>query len=315
MDKQGTRFFIVASISGLVAASAFALEGWRDAGAASVKTAPATKAAVVYEAWLDAGVGKESAFRGAAALMARRAEGELMVARWKSDKLAAQPDAPFEGWEFRFADAGGAIRGITEYEIVGGGSRPAATYGMLRGEGLVVLSRRDLGGASLAQPFATVRRVGEGYEVTAAVYRSTYRRLANGGLGIRREVYGSTRGEEYLPGGSATLTEGGATDRRGFFDPAPTEAARTWVERKPEDPQGVLDRMYWYEKIEDDSVALAIGEVEPVASLRVEGLASLTSGPEGLENLAIADTVLGLDRRMTPVLALAWLGLVPPKEP
>jgi hypothetical protein len=313
MNKQVTRMLLVVALLGLFAATVFALEGWRDAGAASMRAAPDSRAEAVYEAWLDAGVGKDLAFGQAAALMARRAEGELMVARWKSDKLAAQPDAPFEGWEFRFADAGGAIKGVTEYEIVGGGSRPAATYGMLRGEGLVVLSRRDLGGASLAQPFATVRRVEGGYEVTAAVYRSTYRRLPGGGLGIRREVYGSTRGEDYLPGGSATLTEGGATERRGFFDPAPTEAARTWVERKPEDPRGILDRMYWYEKIEDDSVALAIGDVEPVASLRVEGLAALTSGPEGLENLAIADTVLGLDRRMTPVLALAWMGIVPPK--
>ena len=59
---------------------------------------------------------------------------------------------------------------------------------------------------------------------------------------------------------------------------------------------------------------LSVDEVEPEAMLRFEGASALTAGPTGLENLVIADIVFGLDRRITPVLAWAFLGVLPERS-
>jgi hypothetical protein len=261
-------------------------------------TGPATAASAAV--WLDAGA---SLPRNLSA----GGPGALLEVVWKSDRLGAAAGYDYDGWRLDFEVERGRLATVREFEIGGPGPREAAVYRVLRGEGLVILSRQVGSKVEPPQPFATLQRSDGGWQATSATQRSSYLPLAGGGLGIEREVYGGARSEDYRPGGKG-LVRDGTVERRGFLEAGPPVA---WVERKAGDAEGILDRMYWYDKMSGDSMSVSIGEVEPVAETGFRGASAFTGGPDGLENLVIADLILGLDRRATPVLALAWLGELP----
>ncbi|MEI6876126.1 MAG: hypothetical protein WCL50_13465, partial [Spirochaetota bacterium] len=253
--------------------------GWYDAGASASAAASAAVPGVeraedlVHAGWMDSGAAREGVFeayrRAAREAEGHRLSGESLVALWESEKLAANPESAFQGWRLRFADAEGRVARITEYEVGEEGSRESSVYGLLRGKGTVVISRRDPLSVAPAEPFASMTMLGTGWRVTSAAQRSLYTMTADGGFLVEREVFGRRRVEAYLPGGRSVVTEGGGTELRGSFGTG--ESAGTWVERRAADEKGLLDRRYWYRRVEDDSISLSVDEVEPEARLRLEG--------------------------------------------
>jgi hypothetical protein len=188
-------------------------------------------------------------------------------------------------------------------------ARQSAAFTLLRGDGLIILSIREAGAASTTA-FATILSKDGGYEVTSAVLRSFYRRAANGALVITRSLYGEEWKEEYGPDGRGRITGVKDRARQGFFRKSNYGIAE-YAEIVPGDSLGNLDRAFVYTRKGGDYLAFSVEEVEPIAEVRMRGLQNLCTGPDALQNLILADLIFGLDRRMTPVLAWALLGVEP----
>ncbi|HUX38279.1 MAG TPA: hypothetical protein VMV44_10300 [Rectinemataceae bacterium] len=312
-------------------------EAWLDAGASAPwarvldgaarggASVAGTEGAVVSMAsWRDAGAGASAeAELIAAARWEALKSGALMSAEWKSEKLALSPDVPFDTWLLVFSKGEAGIDSIAEYVRGGGavdgaaatGAAPAelATYGLLRGKDLVILSRRESGSIDFAKPFAVLQRFEGAWIAKTATSTSSYRRLPGGELAIEREVYGEKLGERYLPSGTALFTQGGSLARKGAFETKPAYGVAQWTEKYATQTDAE-EIAYWYNVVRDDSLVFSVGDAEPIADARFVGTSALTSGSAGLENLAIADVVLGSDRRATPVLAWALLGRLPSRS-
>ncbi len=310
---------------------------WLDAGASApwavtaeledrgdVAAARGESVAVSSASWRDAGAGAsaEAELIAVARWEALKA-GALMSAEWKSEKLALSPDVPFDTWLLVFSKGESGIDSIAEY-VRGGGSEtgvttsaaiPAelATYGLLRGKDLVILSRRESGSIDFAKPFAVLQRLDGAWIAKTAASTASYRYLPGGGLAIERDIYGRKFGERYLPTGTALFTEGGSLARRGAFEAKPAYGVAQWTEQYA-GPTEAEEIAYWYDVVRDDNLVFSVGDAEPIADARFVGTSALTSGSAGLENLAIADVVLGSDRRATPVLAWAFLGRLPSRN-
>jgi len=307
MEKLSLALILL--ISGPLGAWALDEEGggWLDAGASLFRprggalAVPGTS--LLSSAWLDAGAGRIGL-----------AAGEVMVAVWKSEKLASAPAAAFDTWKLHFRGSeGGSLSRVSEWELGAGGAREASVYGLVRGEGLVLVTRKE-GPGGEARPFATLLFRDGAWEAQGPVESAVYRPLAGGGLAIERRRYGGLSREEYLPGGKARASLAGKPEWEGSFtrpEDSLQAIAPAWVERQAADPQGILDLSYTFDSAEDDALSLSVGDVEPQAQLAVAGLSRLTAGSRGLENLVVAEVVLGPDRRLTPVLVWSWLGELP----
>lgn len=297
-------------------------EPWLDAGASAHWARPPAEATglgtggtsagiAIAAGWRDAGAGAAVA---ESALAAARWQawriGALMSAEWRSDKLSMAPGIPFDTWLVVFSKGENGIGGVEEYVRGADNPVPLASYGVLRSEGLAIISRREAGSVDFAQPFATLRREGDAWVATTPSSMSTYRLLPGGGISVDRQIYGKSKVERYLPDGTASFTNSGVLERTGRFAGKSEFGIEEWTERPTR--EDLVGMNYYYQSVNDDSLKLTVDdEYEPIASAAFLGAAALTTGPSALENLAIADTVLGSDRRSTPILAWALLGRLP----
>ena len=268
-----------------------ATAGWRDAGAGA-KVTEAALAATRWEAWKS---------------------GALMSAEWKSQKLSNSPGSPFDTWLLVFNKGAKGIESVTEYVRGDNPPRELASYLFMRGEDLVIISRQQAGADDFAVPIATLTRSGDSWIARTASSENTYRRASDGGLAIDRVIYGGRYTERYRPDGQATFSNADLVVRRGAFESKPEYGLAQWSE-KPTSASDEIDYAYWFNSVKDSDLSFSVGNAEPIADARFIGLSALTAGPSGLENLAIADVVLGSNRRATPVLAWAYLGRLPQRN-
>ena len=274
-----------------VAGTLTSMAGWRDAGA-NAGVAEEALASARWEAWKA---------------------GAQASAEWQSQKLSDYADSPFNTWLLVFNQGKEGIDSITEYVRGNAPPRELASYLFMRGKDRIIVSRQQAGADDFAVPIATLVRSGNGWTAKTASSEDTYRPAPDGGLAIDREIYGGRHSERYQPNGQAVFTDADLVVRRGAFESKPEFGVAQWSEKPTGESDGI-DYAYWFNSVKDSDLSFSVGNAEPIADARFIGLSTLTAGPSGLENLAIADVVLGSNRRATPVLAWAYLGRLPQRN-
>lgn len=142
--------------------------------------------------------------------------------------------------------------------------------------------------------------------------RFSYSTTPGGGLRIEREGSEGRLIEEYLPDGRSVLSkeegpiaEGGLRRVNDMME---------YFERTPGDEDGSLELFYTIEALGPDRYRFETGRVEPIAWILMEGIRENLQGESALESLAILDQAMGAGKRVTPLLALAFIGKLPPFE-
>ncbi len=310
----------------LAAAPAFAEGGgWLDAGAGlpgkgagtagSTGFAPSTAPALPPRtAWMDAGAGVQEvralaqdadAIRWAA----WKSEAPFSV-DWTSSKLEMHPEADYDTWLVNFAIDGTGVAGVKEYTKGRGGVGELAVFGILRGEDVVYLSRRQSGGRDFSYSYATLEKRDGAWHSRSGADARIYRRAADGGIEIVWEGSKVTEIAAYHPDGTATTTRNGTMTGSGSFSRSGGPGSLVWIERESSDSDGSGQIEFTFTPGPAGGFGLSVGGPEPIASAKFEGIQVLRSG-DPLENLAIADLILGYSRRATPVLVWSILGVYP----
>ena len=215
-----------------------------------------------------------------------------------------------EGWNtevYRFSTwpngyMGGATvsrRGLYgEREVSWYSTAPLGSETLVTGAAL-----NEYGGKSDDEARFTYRVDGESVEVSGGGGLARYTRAADGSLKIEKDPGGYSIEEEWSADGSSRILRNGELIASGRVVVEGPGRYR-YLQRRVTDPEGHDELEYdIWEK--GDRLDLSVGSVEPLATMYIEGLFALLSGGRTLENLAFVDRVLGLDRRLSPILAIA----------
>jgi len=169
------------------------------------------------------------------------------------------------------------------------------------GEARIVSDRSTLGWSECVLSFAGGTLVAKGKD-----FSFSYSASAGKGLRIERRFGERVYVEEWGRDGSSAISDSAGGGSKGCFE-GPWPRPDRYVERPDSDPSGESDTVYSFFDVEG-GIKFRAESAEPLGECLVAGLGR--SRPEGisLEDLALMDLVLGLDRRITPLLARLYLG-------
>lgn len=194
----------------------------------------------------------------------------------------------------------GRIVSIEEAELRDGAEKTMRSYSIVsEPEGLAI--RHATSGGEPAGFRRLARAPDSSLVLTGGDGPTLYRRGASGALDKEWSLGKTKVTERWDPAGtgSSTIRWDGKPNSSGGFGSA--GSSPFYVERRAEDSEG-MDELGWTAS-PGTGKCYSIAAAEPIALFRALGLERAIAGRALLENLAIIEAVLGLDRRMTPLLA------------